>query len=59
MIKDGFNGLIVKRNETDIYNAVKRLVSDEDLRKKLGNEPTLGNMSNETIIQEFESLFVR
>lgn len=58
MIKDGFNGLIVKRNETDIYNAVKRLVSDEDLRKKLGNEPTLGNMSNETIIQEFVSLFV-
>lgn len=59
MIKDGFNGLIVKRNETDIYNAVKRLVSDEDLRKKLGNEPSLGNVSNETIIQEFESLFVR
>ncbi len=58
MIKDGFNGLIVKRNETDIYNAVKRLVSDEDLRKNLGNEPALGNMSNEAIIQEFESLFV-
>ncbi len=59
MIKDGVNGLVVKRNENEIYNAVKQLVSDEELRKRLGNEASLSNVSNKTIMQEFESLFVR
>ncbi len=59
MIEHEKNGLIVKRDSDEIYMAVKRLLSDEELRKKLGEEPVIGGISNKKIMQEIESLFVK
>jgi glycosyltransferase involved in cell wall biosynthesis len=36
LILDGHNGLLVNPNESDIYNAIEKLVLDEVLRIKLG-----------------------
>ncbi len=58
MIKNEYNGLIVKRNSDDIYKAVRRLVSDEDLRKRLAQTPALVEISNKKVMQEFENLFL-
>lgn len=57
MIKDGFNGFVVKRDENEIYAAVKRLVADAELRQRLGNEPTVAETDNKVIMQSFENLF--
>jgi glycosyltransferase involved in cell wall biosynthesis len=57
MIKDGYNGLIVERNPKEIYKAVERLVSDEKLRKELGENPSLVEISNEKIMKDFMDLF--
>ena len=58
MIKNEHNGLIVKRNSDEIYKAVRRLVSDEDLRKRLAQTPALVEISNKKVMQEFENLFL-
>lgn len=58
MIKNEHNGLIVKRNSDDICKAVKRLVSDGDLRKRLAQTPALVEISNKKVMQEFENLFL-
>lgn len=39
MIEHNKNGLIVERNSDSIYEAIKILVEDGDLREKLGNSP--------------------
>ena len=57
MIRDGYNGFIVKRNEDEIYNAVKKLVADKELREKLGNEPTTAETDNNSIMNNFVKLF--
>ncbi len=58
MIKDEYNGLVAERNSDEIYKAVKRLVSDKELRNKLGEAPALVEISNKRIMQEFEALFL-
>lgn len=58
MIRNEYNGLIVKRISDDIYKAVRRLVSDEDLRKRLAQTPALVEISNKKVMQEFENLFL-
>jgi glycosyltransferase involved in cell wall biosynthesis len=48
-IKSGETGLIVNINEYEIYNAVKNLMDDQDLRKKLSS-----NLANENIDHQRE-----
>jgi glycosyltransferase involved in cell wall biosynthesis len=43
-IKDGYNGLIVNINETEIFNAIKRILDNEELRVKL-----IENLNRESI----------
>ena len=50
MIENEKNGLIVKRNSEEIYKAVKRLLLDEKLRKKLGEESVIGGISNKKMM---------
>lgn len=58
MIKNDYNGLIVKRNSDDIYDAVKQLVRDRELRNRLAQAPALVEISNKKVMQEFENLFL-
>ncbi len=57
MIEDGVNGIIVKRAIEDIYNGVKKLLDDEDLRITLSAAPAKGASTNADLIKEIENLF--
>ena len=57
MIEDGENGIVVKRNEDEIYQGIKKLLDDDSLRNKLASTPVKGLSSNEEIIKSIEKEF--
>ncbi|MBE7077430.1 MAG: glycosyltransferase [Clostridiales bacterium] len=59
IIEDGVNGIIVNRDSKDIYNAVKVLLDNSDLRERLGNAPARGDIDNNKIMSAIEKTFVR
>ena len=56
MIKDGYNGLIAERDSDSIYQAVKKLVSDNELCTTLADNSILGDFTNQKIIAQLENL---
>mgnify|MGYP003951063221 CR=1 FL=1 len=50
IVRDGYNGILVNLKDTDsLYNAIKSLVVDDKMRKKMGNN------SRELVESEFSS----
>lgn len=58
MIADGKNGLVIKRDSESIYKAVKKLLDDAQLMKKLGEEPALNFVDKQTTIKNIEKTFL-
>ena len=54
MIADGKNGLVINRDSESIYKAVKQLLDDAQLLKKLGEEPALNFVTKQETIEEIE-----
>ena len=54
MIEHNKNGLIVERNSNSIYEALKTLLDDDKLRKKLGETPANNFVSKDETIQAIE-----
>lgn len=54
MIADGKNGLVINRDSESIYKAVKKLLDDIELLKKLGEEPALNFVTKQETIEEIE-----
>lgn len=61
MVKDGYNGLFVRpRNSKDIAEKVNRLLSNEDLRKKMGEkarQTVLERFTWKIIAQRYERMY--
>jgi glycosyltransferase involved in cell wall biosynthesis len=58
MIADGKNGLVINRDSESIYKAVKQLLDDAQLLKKLGEEPALNFVDKQTTIKNIEKTFL-
>ncbi len=58
MIADGKNGLVINRDSESIYKAVKQLLDDAQLLKKLGEESALNFVDKQTTIKNIEKTFL-
>ena len=54
MIEHKTNGLIIKRDSKSIYNAVKELLDDKELLKRLSLSPALNYKTKQETIKEIE-----
>lgn len=57
MISDGENGIIVERDSESIYKAVKQLLDNPEMLKRLGDTPALNFVDKQTTINNIEKTF--
>ena len=57
MIKDRQNGLVVERDSNSIYKAVKELLDNKNLLKKLSEKPALNFVTKDKTLKEIEKTF--
>lgn len=57
MISDGKNGLIINRDSESIYKALKQLLDNPELCKRLGETPALNFVDKQTTINDIEKTF--
>ena len=57
MIADGENGLVVNRDSESIYKAVKQLLDNPEMLKRLGDTPALNFVDKKTTINNIEKTF--
>jgi len=61
MIEDGESGLLIQSNATELISAIKRLMEDETLRKKIGENAFRKSMnfSSERMFEGYNNLYMR
>lgn len=57
MIANSENGLIIERDSESIYNALKQLLDNPELIKRLGDTPALNFVDKQTTINNIEKTF--
>ncbi len=57
MIADGENGIIIDRDSESIYKAVKQLLDNSQMLKRLGEMSALNYVDKQTTIKELEKTF--
>lgn len=59
MIEHRRNGIVVKRNATDIYMGVKEIIDDMHMGEIIGKTPINGKKSKEETIRDIEKIFMK
>jgi len=60
LIKDGYNGLFIKRNKTELKKAIRYLQDNEKIRNKMGinaRREILKNWTYEKLVKEYKKAF--
>ena len=57
MISDGKNGLVIKRDSESIYKALKQLLDNPEMMKKIGDTPAINFTEKQVTINNIEKTF--